>query len=115
MDAFSIESDVVTLTPPGCEEPVYFRHPTFSEWHALAKAHRQLKGEDPSAELIAKTISTCLADASGKALGDAASGRVMKASPRRIMWLYRKCWETVLKSDDDVVQEIEKNSAASRG
>lgn len=106
----------VSVTPPGSADPVYLRFPTFAEWHALAKAHRKLQaeGEDPSAELIAKTIATCLADDKGKPLGESAASKVLKASPRRVMWLYRTCWETVLKSDDGTVQELEKNSGASR-
>lgn len=113
MKALELAQETVAVTPPGSSEQVHLRYPSFAEWHDLAKAHRSLKGEDPSAELIAKTISTCVADADGKPLKSAAAD-VMKSSPRRVMWLYRKCWETVLKSDDDVVGEIEKNSEASR-
>jgi len=31
-----------------------------------------------------------------------------------VMWLYKQCWETVLKSDDETVAEVEKNSAAGQ-
>jgi hypothetical protein len=30
------------------------------------------------------------------------------------MWLYRQCWDSVLKSDDEAVAEMEKNSAAGQ-
>lgn len=114
MNALDDRLEPVSVMPPGTAEPIYLRHPTFAEWHGLAKAHRSLAGEDPSAELIAKTISTCLCDEHGKPIGDAGVGRVMKSSPRRVMWLYTQCWQTVLRSDDSAVEEVEKNSEASR-
>lgn len=101
-------SETLPLTPPGCSEPAYFRHPTFAEWHALAMAHKDLGTAAPPAELIVKTLTTCLCDASGKPLGTEAS-KVMLASHRRVMWLYKKAWTTVLLSDDQVVGDIEKN------
>jgi hypothetical protein len=101
-------SDTLLVTPPGCSEPVYFRYPTFAEWHGLAMTHKELNGGAPPADLIAKTLTTCLCDASGKPLGAEAS-KVMLASHRRVMWLYKKAWLTVLLSDDQVVGEIEKN------
>ena len=105
--------DVVTFTPPGSDEPAHFRYPSFSEWHSLAKAHRELDGQTPPADLIARTLTTCLCDADGKPLGLEAS-KVLKSSHRRVMWLYNKAWETVLRSDDAVVAEVEKNSAAGQ-
>lgn len=114
MTAFDQTTEVVTIIPPGSDEPVYLRYPSFSEWHGLAKAHRELDGAAPSVELIAKTIATCLADETGKA-AKTDHAAIMRASPRRVMWIYRRCWETVLKSDDETVQELEKNSEASRG
>lgn len=114
MSAFDTISDVVTITPPGSDEAICLRYPSFTEWHALAKAHRELDGAAPSVDLIARTIATCLADETGKP-AKTNHAAIMAASPRRVMWIYRRCWETVLKSDDDTVQEIEKNSEASRG
>jgi hypothetical protein len=101
-------SETLLVNPPGYSEPVYFRYPAFAEWHSLAMAHRDLDGGAPPAELIVKTLTTCLCDASGKPLGAEAS-KVMLASHRRVMWLYKKAWLTVLLSDDQVVGEIEKN------
>ena len=101
-------SETLLVTPPGCSEPVYLRYPTFAEWYSLATAHRSLAGDAPPADLIAKTLTVCLCDASGKPLGVEAA-KLMQSSHRRVMWLYQKCWDTVLKSDDTVVGEIEKN------
>jgi hypothetical protein len=42
------------------------------------------------------------------------SGKVMKLGHLRVMWIYNRCWETVLKSGDQVVQDLEKNSAAGQ-
>jgi len=105
--------DVVRVTPPGSDEEVRLRYPTFAEWHGLAKSHREVDGVAPSAELIAKTISTCLADENGKPLGTENSA-VMKWPHRKVMWLYQRCWETVLRSDDELVAEVEKNSEAGQ-
>lgn len=113
MGAFDSISETVTITPPGTAEQITLRYPSFAEWHGLAKAHRELDGTAPSTELIAKTIATCLADETGKpARTDHAA--ILRAPPQRVMWIYRRCWETVLKSDDDTVQDLEKNSEASR-
>jgi hypothetical protein len=113
MSVFSAESDVVTVTPPGSDEPVHLRYPSFAEWHSLAKAHRDLDGGTPPADLIARTLTVCMCDAEGKPLGMEA-GKVMKFPHRRVMWVYSRCWETVLLSGDQVVQELEKNSAAGQ-
>jgi hypothetical protein len=101
-------SETVLVNPPGYSEPVYFRYPTFAEWHGLAMAHRDLGTAAPPADLIAKTLTTCLCDASGKPLGAEAS-KVLLAAHRRVMWLYKKAWATVLLSDDQVVGDMEKN------
>lgn len=107
------ESDVVTVAPPGSDELVCLRYPSFAEWHSLAKAHRELDGGTPSAELIARTLTVCLCDAQGNPLGLEAA-KIMKSSHRRVMWIYNRCWETVLKSGDQVVKDLEKNSAAGQ-
>lgn len=113
VSVFPSDSDVVTVTPPGSDEPVHLRYPSFAEWHSLAKAHRDLDGGTPPADLIARTLTVCMCDAEGKPLGMEA-GKVMKFPHRRVMWIYNRCWETVLKSGDQVVQELEKNSAAGQ-
>jgi hypothetical protein len=113
MTALDTTPDVVTITPPGSTEVVHLRYPTFQEWHALAKAHRELDGATPPAELIAKTITTCVSDADGKPAGLEAA-KILRADHRRVMWIYTQCWETVLKSGDTVVADIEKNSEAGK-
>jgi hypothetical protein len=105
--------DTVRLDPPGCDEPVYLRYPSFAEWHALATAHRELDGATPSADLIAKTLSTCLCDEAGKTLGVEASA-IKKGGHRRVMWIYQQCWDTVLLSGDAAVAKLEKNSEAGQ-
>lgn len=107
-DTFANDADILEVTPPG-GEPVALRWPTFQEWYDLAKAHRDLGAQSPPVELIARTISTCLAKTDTK-----TRERILKGSPRRVMWLYKKCWETVLKNDEEAVEEIEKNCEASR-
>jgi hypothetical protein len=106
--------EVITVTPPGCDD-VHLRSPTFADWHAVATAHRALAAErkDPPADLIAKTIAVCLCDKAGKPLAD--QQKILRAGHRQIMWIYARCWETVLKAGDEVVAEHEKNSEASRG
>ena len=105
--------ETVQLENPGSGEIVHFRYPSFAEWHSLAKAHRELDGATPPAELIARTLTTCLCDADGKPLGVDQS-KVLKSGHRRVMWLYDKAWQTVLRSGDSVVGELEKNSAAGQ-
>jgi hypothetical protein len=101
---------VVAVTPPGATRPVYLRYPSYDEWHSIAKAHFALEKEGKPADsgLIVRTVATCLADETGKPLAGDVQGVLMKSSPRRVMWLYRKCFATVMKSDD-AVQEVEKN------
>jgi hypothetical protein len=106
-------SDTVSVTPPGGEDTVHLRSPSFAEWHALAKDHRDLDGGTPSADLIARTVATCLADEDGKP-AKVDKAKVMAWPHRRTMWVYTKCWETVLRSDDAVVEETEKNSEAGQ-
>jgi|LakMenEpi03Aug12_release.lakeMendotaPanAssembly.Ray.scaffolds.fasta_scaffold896638_2 hypothetical protein len=107
--------ELVEVTPPGCDKPVKLRYPTYGEWHKLAVAHQQLAGKAPDATLIIDTIAACIADDAGKRKlsSDKARG-LLDASPRAVMWLYKQCWETVLKSDDETVAELEKNSAAGQ-
>ena len=111
-DLFGDVSDdtVVAVTPPGATKPVYLRYPSYDEWHALAKAHWAVEKEQKAADsaLIVRTVATCLCDESGKPLRGDVQAALLKSSPRRVMWLYKKCWATVLKSDE-AVQEIEKN------
>lgn len=98
------------VTPPRAKSPVRLRYPTFAEWHALSIAHRQLEGKDPPADLIAKTVAVCVADANGeRKYKDSDLPSLLQTSPRLLMWLYVKCWDTVLRNDDKEVKADEKN------
>lgn len=109
-----IENDsslTVAVTLPGCPKTLYLRYPSFDEWHQLAKAHWQCEreGKGVDAALIARTITTCLANQDGTPLPGADQAAVMKASPKLVMALYKRCWDTVLKSDETTIGEAEKN------
>ena len=111
-DLFGEVSDeaVVTVTPPGGTKPVHLRYPSYDEWHSLAKAHWAVEKEGKAADssLIVRTVATCICNEQGKPLSGDVQAALLKSSPRRVMWLYKKCWATVLKSDD-AVAEAEKN------
>jgi hypothetical protein len=104
--------ETVEVMPAGATKPVRLRVPTFKEWHEITIAHRKCGAEklDPPAELIARTIAVCVADSHGKRkLTDAEAAALLEASPRQVMDLYTKCWETVLRNDDAAIQEEAKN------
>lgn len=106
----ALSDEPIQVTPPRSKTPVRLRWPSFSEWHELAVAHRQLAGKEPAADLIARTVAVCLADEDGnRKYADDNLGPLLEASPRVLMWLYVKCWETVLRNDEQVVKEEEKN------
>lgn len=118
MTALDTTPEIVTITPPGSTEPVYLRSPSFREWHSLVNAHGDLIKPDgtagrASAELIAKTITTCVCDVNGKPCGLAIE-KVLAANHARVMWIYDQCWKTVLKSGEHVVKEHEGNSEAGQ-
>lgn len=103
--------ETVAVTLPGSETTIYLRYVSFDEWHQLAKAHWQCEreGKGVDAALIARTITTCLANPDGTPLAGADQASILKGSPRRVMALYKKCWDTVLRSDEGTVGEAEKN------
>lgn len=109
-ELLAIADEPIEVTPPRSKTPVRLRWPSFEEWHALSVAHRQLDGKDPPADLIARTVAVCVADANGERRykdGDLAA--LLQTSPRTLMWLYVKCWETVLRNDEKAVKEEEGN------
>lgn len=109
-DLLGLADEPVRLQPPRSKSAVFLRWPSFEEWHGLAVAHRQLAGKEPPAELIAKTVAVCLADEDGKRkYQDGDLEDLLQASPRSLMWLYVKCWDTVLRNDEGAVKEEEKN------
>lgn len=100
----------VEVTIPKSKNPVRLRWPSFDEWHGISVAHRRLKGEDPPAELVAKTVAICVADKDGgREYADADIPRLLEGDPRVLMQLYVKCWETVLRNDDQAVRAEEGN------
>jgi|688.fasta_scaffold181842_3 hypothetical protein len=101
-------ADLVEVRVRG--KAVRLRQPSFGEWHDLAGAHRRLKGEDPPAELVARTVAVCVADdAGGRAYSDADLEVLLAGDPRTLMALYVKCWETVLRNDEQAVRAEEGN------
>lgn len=108
----SVAAETVEVTPAGATKPIRLRYPTFREWHEITIEHRKCGQEklDPSADLIARTIAICVADGQGRRkLSDAEASALLEASPRQVMDLYTKCWETVLRNDDNAAQEEAKN------
>lgn len=109
-ELLDIGDDVVEIRPPRSKSAVRLRYPSFAEWHALSVAHRELNGKDPSADLIARTVAICVADQDGaRKYKDADIGALLETSPKLLMWVYVKCWETVLRNDEKEVKEDEKN------
>ena len=107
----------VEVTPPGSKLPVTLRYPPFAEWHELAVAHTKCEksGETPSAGLIVKTLAYTMSDADGRRrMSDKEAEALLNCNPVTVMWIYRKAWETVLRNDDQVIADLEGNSAASR-
>lgn len=109
--------ELLEVTPPASTKPVLLRYPAYGEWHNLAVAHQRVNSEGKSVppELVVDTLATCISDDKGKRrLSPSQAKGLLDANPRAVMWLYRKCWETVLRNDDDTIQELEKNSAAGQ-
>lgn len=105
---FGLEDGLVEVRPPRAKAAFKFRYPSFSEWHELASAHRSLKGSDPSADLIARTVAIVLADDKGERLyADADIPKLMESSPRTLIWFYVKAWDTVLRNDEQAVRAEE--------
>lgn len=109
-DLLGLADAPLEVKPPRSKTTVFLRWPAFDEWHGLAVAHKKLDGAEPPAELIARTVAVCLADKDGaRVYLDDDLGELLKGNPRSLMWLYVKCWETVLRNDEHVVKEEEKN------
>lgn len=108
-ELLGLADEPVVVKMPRTGKEVRLRWPTFEEWHTLATAHRKLDGADPSADLIARTVAVCVAGDDGKRkYADSDLGKLTSSGPRALMWLYGKCWETVLRNDDQAVKEEEK-------
>jgi hypothetical protein len=88
---------------------VYFRHPSFEEWHDITVAHQRLNGEPSSQALIARTVATVLSDEDGKKLlnnGDAQ--KLMDRDASAVMRLYNTAVERVY-AIDGTIKAAEKN------
>lgn len=109
-DLLALAAEPVEITIPKAKKPIRLRWPTFAEWHALSVAHRALKGDDPPAELVARTVAVCIADADGgREYADADVPKLIEGDPRVLMQIYVKCWETVLRNDDQAIKAEEGN------
>lgn len=107
-DLLALADAPVEVTISKGKRPIRLRWPSFQEWHDLSVAHRALKGQDPPAELIAKTVAVCVANAEGgREYSDADVPALVAGDPRVLMQLYVKCWETVLRNDEQAVQADE--------
>ena len=99
----------VPVTVPGVGE-LYFRHPTFEEWHTLTTAHQKTAGEATPIDLICRTVAAAVADETGKPLMTPADAK--KLSDRdaaAVMRIYTMAVETVFPVDDAAVSAAEKN------
>lgn len=104
-----LASEPIEVQPPGATKTVRLRYPTFAEWYELVTAQRSLDGKDPPADLIAKTIAVCVAGSDGaRRMTDAEATIFLTSSAKTVIWLYKKCWETVLRDDDESVGEDAK-------
>ncbi|MEY3203944.1 MAG: hypothetical protein RLZZ21_275 [Planctomycetota bacterium] len=109
------EPEVVEVKTPDEKHTVHLRYPSFDDWYAVVTEHRDCVGKIAPATLVAKTLVACVCKKNGDPMFTADSiGQIMKANPERVMWLYERCLKTVLKNDDQEVQEVEKNSAAGQ-
>lgn len=109
-DLLALAAEPVEVTIQKSTKPIRLRWPSFAEWHGLAVAHRALKGEEPPAELVARTVAVCVADAEGgREYADADVPKLLAGDPRALMQIYVKCWETVLRNDDQAIKAEEGN------
>lgn len=109
-DLLTLAEAPVEVTVGRGKKPVRLRWPSFAEWHALSVSHRQLAGQDPPAELVARTVAVCVANAEGeREYQDADVPKLLEGDPRVLMQLYVKCWETVLRNDDQALKGEEGN------
>lgn len=106
----SIAAAPLEVHPPRSAKSVLFRYPTYDEWYELALEHRKLDGQEPPKELITKTVAVVLANSDGtRKLSPQEASLLLKADSQLVMWLYVKAFETVLRSDEKVVTDAEKN------
>lgn len=114
-DLLSWEPEVVEATIPGTNKTVHLRYPVFDDWHAVATEHQQHVGKPAPASLVAKTLVACVVKKNGEPMFTRENIEpIMRANPNHVMWLYNRILETVMKNDNESIQEVEKNSAAGQ-
>jgi hypothetical protein len=106
--------DRLAVRPPVAVEidglgTVYFRHPSFEEWHDVTVAHQRLNGEPSPMALITKTVATVLSDEEGKRLmTNQDAQRLSDRDASAIMRLYTAAVERVYGVDGQI-KDAEKN------
>jgi hypothetical protein len=100
----------VEVSVPGWPDSVQLRYPTFKEWHGLVSMMRVTDGgKEASAEQVAQVIGVCLSTPDGaRMLNDSEALRLLQGDYEAVMFLYGKCWDTVLKATG-AVEDAEKN------
>lgn len=105
-----VANSVLTVTPPGATKPVHLVSPSVGTWIELVTTLQELAGKTPDVATVVKAVAACMADENGKHIDDGTlRAKLAKSSPTIVMWLYKKCWDTVLKVDVNQMQEMEKN------
>ncbi len=98
----------VEISVPGWPDSVLLRYPTFAEWHEVVALNSQAEGSPP-AESVAKTVGVCLGNADGsRMLSDSEALELLRQDFEAVMYLYKECWQKVLRADT-AVEQAEKN------
>lgn len=109
------EPETIEATIPGTVKTFRLRYPTFDDWHEVATEHQKHVGKPAPAELVAKTIAACVVNKAGDPLFTRENlAPIMHANPNHVMWLYNHILQTVMKNENDQIEEVEKNSAAGQ-
>lgn len=89
---------------------LWFRHPTFEEWHEVTNACQKLAGEPPSVALICRTVAIAVSDESGKPLMTQADARKLTdRDAAAVLKIFNAAVENVFAVDDERVAVQEKN------
>ncbi len=105
-----VANGVLAVSPPGASKVVHIATPSVGVWIDLVKMAQEFDGKTPDAAAVTKCVAACLVTEDGKPLDDGTlRATLAKSQPAIVMWLYKKCWDTVLKVDIRQIEEIEKN------
>lgn len=103
-----VANGVITVTPPGASKPVYIATPAVATWIELVKEAQAFDNKTPDSPFITKAVAACMVDEAGKPLDDGTlRSALAKSNPTLVMFLYKKCWETVLKVDVREIEQLE--------